>query len=251
MEALLRHRMAPGGRVNLIERLAAIMESEFGALLSIRTRLIPKVMARWLLKHHDPWDTSLNLPNGKFLIYDEDVHVTLELPMGSYQIQNLKIAENDTAYIKFLKEWRIRTGCKAFIQFHIDEDGKWLAPQHEIEYNHPLRSPNKQHLLPSHRQVSEDDILFVKQLRESGIGIADTCCVLKKQVGGSPCLCYGLRDVYNKIAQFECRRFDGGDAKSLIEIFNRRLKYEHNFYFAFELDVNNCLVNFFCVISEY
>jgi len=48
--------------------------------------------------------------------------------------------------------------------------------------------------------VSEDDILFVKQLKESAIGIADTYHVLKKQVGGSPCLGYGLRDVYNKLA---------------------------------------------------
>ena len=58
-------------------------------------------------------------------------------------------------------------------------------------------------------------------------------------------LAYGLRDVYNKLAQLECRRFDDGDANSLIEIFNRRLKYEDNFYFVFELDVNNCLLSFF------
>jgi len=93
--------------------------------------------------------------------------------------------------------------------------------------------------------VSKANILFVKQLRESGIRIADMCCVLKKQAGGSPYLGYGLRDVYNKLAQFKCRRFDDGQAKSLIEIFNRRLKYEDDFYFVFELDMNSCLVSFF------
>jgi len=74
----------------------------------------------------------------------------------------------------------VRTGCKAFIQFHIDEDGNWIATQHEAEHNHPLCSPSKRHLLPSHREVSENNILFVEQLRELGIGVADTYRVLKK-----------------------------------------------------------------------
>ena len=82
----------------------------------------------------------------------------------------------------------VRVGCKAFIQFHIDEDGKWTATRHDIEYNHPLCSPSKRHLFPSHRQVSEDDILFVKQLGKSGVGVANAYYVLKKQVGGSPSL---------------------------------------------------------------
>ena len=139
----------------------------------------------------------------------------------------------------------VRTGCKALIQFHIDEDGKWIATRHVIEHNHALCSPSKRHLLPSHREVSEEDILFVKQLRESGIGVADTYRVLKKQACGSPSLGYGLRDVYNKLNQMKDRTFDGGDAHSLIEIFNRRMKHEVDFFSAFELDANNRLVSFF------
>ena len=69
--------------------------------------------------------------------------------------------------------------------------------------------------------------------------------MLRKQATGSPCLESELRDVYNKRAQIEYRIFDGRDANSLIEIFNRRCKYEDDFYYAFELDVNNCLVSFF------
>ena len=72
-------------------------------------------MAWWLFEHYDPWDTSLNVPNDKLLIYDEDVHATLGLLMGSYQIQNLKSIEDDTAYIEFLKErrrrWNITKGA--------------------------------------------------------------------------------------------------------------------------------------------
>jgi len=67
----------------------------------------------------------------------------------------------------------VKIGCKAFIQFQIDEDENWVVTWHESEYNHPLYSPSKWHLLSSHREIFEDDILFVKQLRESGIGVAD------------------------------------------------------------------------------
>jgi len=127
----------------------------------------------------------------------------------------------------------------------MDEDGKWIVTRHDTEHNHALYSPSKRHLLPSHREVSEEDILFVKQLRELGIRVADAYRVLKEQVGGFPSLGYGLRDIYNKLSQLKGRAFDGGDVQSLIEIFNRHLKYEDDFFSTFELDASNCLVSFF------
>jgi len=41
--------------------------------------------------------------------------------------------------------------------------------------------------------------------------------------------------MYNKLAQFEYRRFDGGDVNSLIKIFNRCFKYEDDFYLRLSL----------------
>jgi len=81
-------------------------------------------------------------------------------------------------------------------------------------------------------------------LRESGIRVSNAYRIVMKQAGGSHCLGYGLTDVYNKFARFQNRKFDGGDANSLIEIFNRRCKYEDDFHFATELDENNCVVSF-------
>ena len=54
---------------------------------------------------------------------------------------------------------------------------------HNIQHNHALCSPCKRHLLPLHREVFEEDILFVKQLMELGIGIVYAHHVLKKQAG--------------------------------------------------------------------
>jgi len=60
----------------------------------------------------------------------------------------------------------VRIDYKPFIQFYIDEGGKCIATRHDTKNNHPLCSPSELHLLPSHREMSEDDILFMKQLKE-------------------------------------------------------------------------------------
>ena len=40
--------------------------------------------------------------------------------------------------IKNIRILMLRQVYKEFIQFHIDEDGKWVATRHKIEYTHPL-----------------------------------------------------------------------------------------------------------------
>jgi len=71
----------------------------------VRTRLIPKQLARGLLENYDPWDTLMNLRNSKLLIYEEDVHVTLGLPIGLVDISEGKSSESD---VEFLEQWRKR-----------------------------------------------------------------------------------------------------------------------------------------------
>ena len=59
--------MVPGGFLNLVERLdyeqwSAVMDTGFRGILAVRTRLVPKRLARWLREKYDLWDTSLNPP---------------------------------------------------------------------------------------------------------------------------------------------------------------------------------------------
>ncbi|KAJ8425781.1 hypothetical protein Cgig2_020919 [Carnegiea gigantea] len=97
-KALLYDRMAPGGFLNLVERLdyeqwLAIMETGFEGILSMRIRLIPKQLAS----------------NGKLIIYEEDVHVTLGLSIGPLEVSEGKSSESDTV---FLEQWRKRWNIK-------------------------------------------------------------------------------------------------------------------------------------------
>ncbi|KAJ8430632.1 LOW QUALITY PROTEIN: hypothetical protein Cgig2_008312 [Carnegiea gigantea] len=103
---LLRHRMAPGGFLILVERLdyeqwSAIMGTGFEGILAMRTKLIPKRLA-----------SSLNLPNGKLLINEEDVYATLELPMGQLEI----------------KLWRRR--------WNVERGGPPIGSMHEVILEH-------------------------------------------------------------------------------------------------------------------
>ena len=55
---VLRYRIAAGGFLTLVKRLdyeqwSAIVETGFGGMLSMRTKLIPKKIARWLLEKYD------------------------------------------------------------------------------------------------------------------------------------------------------------------------------------------------------
>jgi len=94
----------------LVERLeyeqwSAIVEAGFGGILSVRTKLIPKKLARWMLEIYDPWNNSLNLANGKLLIDEEDVYSTLGLPIGELEVIEGQTSDAD---IEFLELWKRR-----------------------------------------------------------------------------------------------------------------------------------------------
>ena len=69
--------------------------------------------------------------------------------------------------------------------------------------------------------------------------------LLEKQAGVPLYLGYGLRDVYNKLAEITKKSLEGGDAYALINIFKRRFENETGFYYDFEIDPDRNLVNFF------
>jgi len=130
--------MAPGGLVTLIERSnydqwSAIIDCAFAGLLAIRTRSIPKSTARWLLESYDPWETSLNLPNGKLSVYDEHVHTFLGLRIGPLQIQGLKNSHIQPKYAKFVERWKTRWG--------ITNEAPHVGSMHEVILNRGDHGP--------------------------------------------------------------------------------------------------------------
>ncbi|XP_019192714.1 PREDICTED: protein FAR1-RELATED SEQUENCE 5-like [Ipomoea nil] len=138
-----------------------------------------------------------------------------------------------------------RTGCEAFVQFDVGDDGLWTVTKHEKVHNHELCVFNKSHLLRSHRSVGDNQLLYLQGLKDSGVALADGIRFLKHQSGGSPLVSFTSRDVYNSMAADIVKRLDGTDSNSLIEIFRRRQSTESDFFFDFELDLDARLCSFF------
>ncbi|XP_019160719.1 PREDICTED: protein FAR1-RELATED SEQUENCE 2-like [Ipomoea nil] len=66
-----------------------------------------------------------------------------------------------------------RTGCGAFVQFDVGDDGLWTVTKHEKVHNHELYVFNKSHLLRSHRSVGDNQLLYLQGLKDSGVALAD------------------------------------------------------------------------------
>ncbi|XP_019153614.1 PREDICTED: protein FAR1-RELATED SEQUENCE 7-like [Ipomoea nil] len=65
------------------------------------------------------------------------------------------------------------TGCGAFVQFDVGDDGLWTVTKHEKVHNHELCVFNKSHLLRSHRSVGDNQLLYLQGLKDSGVALAD------------------------------------------------------------------------------
>ncbi|XP_019166801.1 PREDICTED: protein FAR1-RELATED SEQUENCE 7-like [Ipomoea nil] len=138
-----------------------------------------------------------------------------------------------------------RTGCGAFVQFDLHENGMWIVSKHEKLHNHELVPPSKSYLLRSYRMVSRNHISYLTDLKSSGVSVADGVRFLKTQSGGSPLVGFTSRDAYNSLCTDALNRLDGTDSNKLIEIFKRRQSSERDFYFDFEVDLESRLCSFF------
>ncbi|XP_019163092.1 PREDICTED: protein FAR1-RELATED SEQUENCE 7-like [Ipomoea nil] len=136
--------------------------------------------------------------------------------------------------VKLYSKIDMRTGCGAFVQFDVGGDGMWTVTKHLKEHNHELCSFGKSHLLRSHRRVGNNQLEYLKDMKSSGVALADGMRFLKHQSGGSPLVGFTNRDAYNSMASVSLKCLDGSDSNSLVEIFRRRQSNEADFFFDFE-----------------
>ncbi|XP_019161201.1 PREDICTED: protein FAR1-RELATED SEQUENCE 5-like [Ipomoea nil] len=112
-----------------------------------------------------------------------------------------------------------RTCCPALVQFDVDGNGMWTASKHEKLHNHDLVPPSKSYHLQSHRMVSRNHLSYLKDLKKSGVFVADGIRFIKTQSSGSPRVGFTSRDAYNPLCTDALKKLDGTDSNTLIEIF--------------------------------
>ncbi|XP_019166930.1 PREDICTED: protein FAR1-RELATED SEQUENCE 5-like [Ipomoea nil] len=145
---------------------------------------------------------------------------TVQMKMFMCSKAGFKVKAN--AGVRAYSKIDIRTGCGACVQFDVGEDGLWTVTKHVKVHNHELCAVDKSHLLRSHRNVGDNQLLYLKDLKKSGVAMAYGIRFLKHQAGGSPLIGFTNRDAYNSIASDTSKRLDGTDSNSLIEIFRKR-----------------------------
>ncbi|XP_019166940.1 PREDICTED: protein FAR1-RELATED SEQUENCE 5-like [Ipomoea nil] len=153
--------------------------------------------------------------------------------------------EKPNSGVKLYLKIDIRNGCGALVQFGVGGDEMWTVIKHVKEHNHELCSFGKSHLLRSHRRVGNNHLEYLKDMKNSGVALADGMRFLKRQSGGSPLVGFTNRDAYNLMTSESLKCLDGTDSNSLIEIFKRRQSNEVDFFFDFEVDLDGRLCSFF------
>ncbi|CAA0812843.1 Protein FAR1-RELATED SEQUENCE 11 [Striga hermonthica] len=77
------------------------------------------------------------------------------------------------------KRGHTRCGCQAKMSVKkSQDDGMWIVSCFIEQHNHPLTTPNKVHLLPSHRIVSTTKKALVQQFSEANIPISQQVMLL-------------------------------------------------------------------------
>ncbi|KAK4596452.1 hypothetical protein RGQ29_014476 [Quercus rubra] len=103
----------------------------------------------------------------------------------------------------------IRTGCKAFIRFTVENDA-WRVTAFNPEHNHELALSSERHLLRSGRRISKPKA-----------------------------------DSYNHVNTKKMSTISAGDAQSLLNHFKKRQIEDPMFLYTVQVDQENRMTNFF------
>ncbi|XP_016206425.1 protein FAR1-RELATED SEQUENCE 5-like [Arachis ipaensis] len=119
---------------------------------------------------------------------------------------------------------KTRTGCEARMDVKfVPETGRWHIFYFSDEHNHDLLDTQFSAMLPTHRKMSEADIMQMMNMLKSGISTSQIFRLLASQAGGYEFVGYGPRDMYNEIAR-QRRQIPGDAARVLKKLEDMRLK---------------------------
>ena len=88
--------------------------------------------------------------------------------------------EKATKENKCYSKLDVQSGCKAIVQFDVDENGVWTVTRHEKEHNHELCGSSKTHLLRLYGRVTKNQMIYLQHLKEIEIPVCDGIRLLKK-----------------------------------------------------------------------
>jgi len=138
-----------------------------------------------------------------------------------------------------------RTGCKAMVQFQINDALEWTLNRHDDVYNHRLVPSGQRHLMRSARIILKEDVEFLHKMVESGIGLTKAYRVLGSSLEEGDHLPYTLKDAQNAVGSLKLKQWDHGDVSFLLELLDEMKQKDPGFYYDHDKDGVGRMEKFF------
>ncbi|KAI5339418.1 hypothetical protein L3X38_018690 [Prunus dulcis] len=140
----------------------------------------------------------------------------------------------------------LKIDCKASLEVKRRYDGKWFVCYFVREHNHDLY-PEHIHYFPSNRRINSVDKYNINALHSVGVKPSKIFAAMAKQYGGYETIGFLEKDIRNHLDKERRLALESGDAKAMLELFTRMQEENPNFFYAMDLDEEQCLVNVFWV----
>lgn len=139
-----------------------------------------------------------------------------------------------------------RTNCFARIEFKVNRDNVWVINKFEDDHNHPLASPNKVHMLRSHRKKLSVQRPFITEMDYIGVKPAhgyNSQADIASVTGESVSLM--KNQSYYVLHANRTRDLEKGDAQFLLDFLKAKQSEDPSFFYAVQVDEKDRLTNFF------
>ncbi|KAG5538874.1 hypothetical protein RHGRI_019423 [Rhododendron griersonianum] len=139
-----------------------------------------------------------------------------------------------------------RTGCNAHTSIKLDrEKAKYVVYSCNATHNHDLQNEETVHMLPSHRNISAAQAYEVDLADDSGIRLKSAHEFMGRQAGGMGNLGYTQQDHKNYLRSKRQTDLEYGEARAILDYFEKQTPENPFFYFAMQLDVEEKITNIF------
>ncbi|KAF3675158.1 hypothetical protein T459_29378 [Capsicum annuum] len=123
------------------------------------------------------------------------------------------------------------------------EEGKWVVCRLVTKHNHDVAFPNSQKFLRSKRKKSEAQKNLIDLLDNSGVRPSKIASILITQAGGVDQLNLTGQDIQNYLRTRRQKDLEKGDAKLMLQYFQKRQSENPSFFYAIQMAVHGCLAN--------
>lgn len=138
-----------------------------------------------------------------------------------------------------------RFGCLAKMIVKRNQNGNFVVTDIVLEHNHYLASPNKTHMIRSHRKISDSQAYEIDVCNSVGIAPKNAHELMAKQAGGKDVLGFIPADYKNYLRTKRQKDIEIGNTGGVLEYLQRMQSKDLNFHYAIQVDGFDMLTNIF------